>query len=58
MPGADELGTGSLRAVTRCVPDEEQPEDALELHEMAYGPGSFFPLDSDDIDEMIASGQA
>ena len=37
---------------------EPEPSVDGEVLDMRYGPGGFFPLDSDDIDTLIASGRA
>lgn len=47
------------RATVSPVRVAAKPEDDhVERLEVAFGPGDFGPLDSDDIDAMIASGEA
>jgi len=36
---------------------ESEPSLAWEVLDLQYGPGGFFPLDSDDIEAMVATGQ-
>jgi hypothetical protein len=54
---AHAAGSGETAITSTVPPTEEDREGSFELHEMAYGGGGFFPLDSDDIDEMIRQGQ-